>query len=141
MKNTENTCVSILIAEDDSIMQEFLQESFTQMAPCVKVRLVPDGSKAVHFLTACTYDELPDLILLDYNMPFMTGEEVLEKIYGDERYNSVPKVILSSWIPPEKIRNCLKLGMTKYFPKPSSFSEFHALVKEVVGLILKKLTL
>ncbi len=121
-------------------MQEFLEESFRQMAPYVKVRLVHDGSRAVLFLTACTYDEVPDLILLDYNMPFMTGEEVLEKIYGDERYNSVPKVILSSWIPPEKMRNCLRLGMTKYFSKPSSFSEFRSLVKEVVDLLITKLT-
>ncbi len=134
MKSTTDKYLSVLIAEDDPIMQELLQQFLTENVPGIKITLVPDGAKAVHFLNTCPQEERPGVILLDYNMPLMTGEEVLRKIYGDDRYNAVPKIILSSWVHPERLQNCVALGMTKFLTKPASFSEFNTLVKEIISL-------
>lgn len=61
---------------------------------------------------------LPDLILLDLNMPGMDGKEVLKKIRSDERWKKIPVIFLTADTTPQTEEECLRLGADDYISKP-----------------------
>lgn len=135
MKDTKGKTVPILVAEDDAMTDELLREYFSSLASHIALTVVPDGGRALRFLRTCPPEECPQLILLDYNMPLLNGEEILEKIQDDERYKHVPKIIFSTYITSKMMERCLQFGMTKYISKPVTFKEYPALVAEILALL------
>ena len=85
------------------------------------------------FLEKAKDDELPSLIVLDYNMPNMNGAEVLEQLSKDPRYKKIPKIIWSTSNNSSYIKECMEKGATTYFVKPAT----HKNLEEQAGEILK----
>lgn len=75
---------------------------------------------------------VPDLILLDIVMPDMSGFEVLEKLKQDEKYSSIPIIVVTVQIGPEDIVEGLNLGAADYLKKPYIKEEMIARVKAVL---------
>ena len=63
----------------------------------------------------------PDLILLDLNMPGMDGRRFLEIVKADDRFKSIPVVILTTSSDTSDIERCYQLGASTYIQKPVSF--------------------
>ena len=63
----------------------------------------------------------PDLILLDLNMPKMNGREVLGRLKSDERFRSIPVIVLTTSKDNEDVRACYDLGANSYVTKQPSF--------------------
>ena len=82
-------------------------------------------------------DELPSLIVLDYNMPGLTGSELLSSLKTANRYRNIPKVILSTSNTSIFIDECLRNGATEYIVKPGSMKEIHLLAQKLVSLAAK----
>ena len=61
---------------------------------------------------------IPDLILLDLQLPDMTGDAVLEKLHHDERTHEIAVVILSADATPAQIRRSTTAGACDYLTKP-----------------------
>ena len=64
--------------------------------------------------------ELPDLILLDYEMPGLDGKETLEKIRADENMKNIPVIFLTGVADRQNIANVLHLNPMGYILKPPS---------------------
>lgn len=64
---------------------------------------------------------LPDLIVLDINMPYKSGEKWLKEIRSVKKYDVVPVIMLSGHKNTAYIDNCLSNGADKYFIKPATF--------------------
>lgn len=123
----------ILLADDDNEDRQLLEEIITGIDPLTEIFSVINGKQAIEFLYACRDNELPHIVILDYNMPLLTGPEVVAKIKEDERLQHVPTVVLSTSDSKEYIKKCIDNGASGYFVKPSNM---HALI-EVAQSILE----
>lgn len=123
----------ILIAEDDIDDQEILGETLHKLHPAAEVVMVSTGLKALRVLEGTPDDQLPDLVILDYNMPELNGEQLLEALWAHSRYTRIYKVVLSTSSSPYYRSACLALGAQGYHTKPSSFPELEALITLVLA--------
>jgi CheY-like chemotaxis protein len=98
-------------------------------------RCVWDGAEMMDYLNrAGRYNNpesspVPDLILLDLNMPKMGGREVLKRVKSDPRFRAIPVVILTTSRELEDVKTCYALGANSYITKLPSFDELVAAMK------------
>jgi DNA-binding response OmpR family regulator len=108
----------MLIAEDDKALGMFLSRGLE--ADGHRVRLVDDGGSAVKAF----YDELPDLTILDLNLPVKDGEEVLAEVRACDP--DLPVLILTARQDVDARVRCLDLGADDLMTKPFSLHELKA---------------
>jgi CheY-like chemotaxis protein len=77
------------------------------------------------------YKEPPDFILLDLNMPRLTGQEVLERFIQDDSLKKIPVVVLSTSETSEDIELAYANGANAYITKPVDYQEFILVVKTI----------
>ena len=124
----------ILIGEDDMDDKEIIEEAFAEIDPSVKVHFVNNGQNLLSFLTETPSDDLPSLIVIDYNMPGLNGAEILKSLDGSSKVKNIPKVIWSTSGASQYKSSCLSLGAYDYLVKPSSVRELENLVKYLLSL-------
>jgi CheY-like chemotaxis protein len=113
----------ILIGEDDLDDQEFLKEIFSSIDNSYELFFLSSGADILLHLDQCVDGDLPCLILLDYNMPGITGVEVLKELKKNERYEEIPKIVWST-SQSEKYKSlCLESGAHDYLVKPSNVND------------------
>jgi len=72
----------------------------------------------------------PDLILLDLNLPDMTGDEVLHRLKADPAVRHIPVVMVSADAMGDRVQHLLRLGATGYLTKPYKLDEFLRVIQE-----------
>lgn len=120
--------IKILIAEDDPDDRDLAEEAFSHTGLGSEIRFVEDGQELLDYLTcsgphADREPELPDLILLDLNMPRMDGRVALRVIRDTPGIRQVPIVVLTTSRDVEDIRYCYETGANSFMTKPSRFQE------------------
>jgi CheY-like chemotaxis protein len=83
----------------------------------------------------------PDLILLDLNLPGMNGRVVLQKLKSDERFRTIPIIILTTSNMDEDIAFCYNMGANTYIIKETSFSGLRSILKILKDYWLDTVTL
>lgn len=101
----------ILIVDDNKMN---LVSAKNALAEDYKVTAVTSGMQALKFLE----NNLPDLILLDINMPEMDGFEVMDKISAREEWSNIPIVFLTADTESETESRCLEAGAMDFIAKP-----------------------
>ena len=94
------------------------------------IHLARDGEEALALLRAADGcpEELPDLILLDLNIPRVDGLGVLEAVRADERLKGIPVIVLSSSTAPQDVGRAFALHANAYVRKPVDLIGLQALV-------------
>lgn len=123
----------ILLADDDRDDSEMLEEALHKASPGISISIVSDGKKAVDFLTACSDENMPDGIILDYNMPHMNGPQVLDWLCDKPGFNGMNKFVWSTANQPEYIDGCLGKGAIEYFVKPNNEQGIIAIAERIVA--------
>lgn len=77
---------------------------------------------------------LPDLVILDQNMPQLNGKETLELIKKNDRFNHIPVVIYSTYNDSRLSKECVNIGATQIITKPDTFEGF----KEMIEMLVQK---
>lgn len=126
----------ILVADDDPEDQEMLAEQFRRRNPAVEVKCMADGYEVLDYLRVCPTEDLPELMVVDYKMPGMTGAEVLQSLQHEERYRKIPKVIWSTSNNQEYIDRSMKSGADKFFTKPMDMRAFDKMVDFLIAFRL-----
>lgn len=123
----------ILLVEDNPDDIELTQRAFVKNHIVNDVVVVTDGAQAREFLAsaAASARGLPQLILLDLNLPKVSGLEVLQHIRADESTRLLPTVILTSSKQEEDLIEGYRLGVNSYVRKPVDFNEFVEAVRQV----------
>lgn len=124
---------SILVAEDDEDDYYLLEMAFRELDLLHNLYHVRNGAELITYLSAAVNkkQELPDLILLDINMPKLNGIEALERIRSDKSYINVPVVIYSTSNSDEQKAQCLELGARDFITKGSSFDKIVSTMRNI----------
>ena len=121
----------ILLAEDDADDVELLM-SFLQEIPGSPEGIVLNkGDKVISFFENLPENRLPLLIILDYNLPSVSGFEILTALSENKTYRPVPKIIWSTSNSSHFESQCLEKGAAAYFVKPSDITGFKDLVQKL----------
>ena len=122
--------VDILIVEDNRMDLQLALQAFKQAQITNPIHVVYDGAEALDFLF-CTgrYAERKmenriHVVLLDLNLPKISGVEVLRRIKSDERTRKIPVVVLTGSRTDRDIAECRRLGAQTYLVKPVGFDNF-----------------
>jgi two-component system response regulator len=120
----------ILVVDDDSNDCGLALAAFARVDPAPRVVAVDGGAEALAYLF-CTGAHsqradrsLPKLVILDINMPQMSGLAVLRAIRADVRTEDLSVIILTGSYDPQEIEQAVKLGATSYFIKPADLEEY-----------------
>ncbi|HEX7596306.1 MAG TPA: response regulator [Gemmatimonadaceae bacterium] len=128
MTDTATRLSHVLVADDEPHIGRIIKMKLEQ-GP-FKVSLAYDGEEALAFLDS---DEQVDLALLDLMMPKLSGLDVLRKIREQERFKSLPCIILTAGGDAKHERDALALGATHFLTKPFSPKKLYALVARLTG--------
>jgi CheY-like chemotaxis protein len=123
---TENTLL-ILVVEDNPADANLIQEAIAEEQLACAVQVVGNGKKAIDFIDRIDSDESqprPDLVLLDLNLPVVSGEQVLRRIKLSPKCEETKVLIVSSSNVNTERERVIQLGASGYFRKPPSLSEF-----------------
>jgi CheY-like chemotaxis protein len=121
---------TILLVEDNPADVKITQRALRDSAFPVVLRVVRDGEEAVDYLLrqgnhAQDGDwQPPDLILLDLNLPRLTGQEVLRRIRATPALRAVPVVVLTTSGRHEDVQQMYEAGANTYIEKPQDFARF-----------------
>ena len=121
--------LKILLIEDDRIEVLKLKRSIPQEFEDYTLTLARDGNEAFSMIDK----DLPDMILLDLNMPDTNGVEFLEIIKNNGDLKHIPVIILTTSNNNKDISECYKLGIAGYVLKPLKYEDYeqriHAIIK------------
>lgn len=122
---------SIALAEDDSDDQLLFTEALKQVSKNTTLLTVPNGMLMLELLEA-RRDKLPDVIVLDVNMPGMSGIECLKIIRKTPGLDHLPVIIMSTSTNPKTIDDAFASGANGYAVKPGRFDD----LKKIAGKIV-----
>lgn len=114
----------LLYADDDYDDLQLLEEKLKEIDPSILMQGCSDGQEA--FAALESIDEgnrLPDLIILDLNMPKWNGFKTLEVIKTNELYQDIPVVVFSNSDHPDHLRLSLLKGANDFLKKPYDLTE------------------
>ena len=106
----------VWIVDDDEDDQFLFETAFRQLIPPVRVNLLSDGEELVSVLEQS--ETLPDLIILDLNMPRLNGFETLRWLRSRPLYERLPVVVLTTSSLVEDQQKALQLGANGFLTKP-----------------------
>ena len=121
--------IKILLIEDDADDIELLAEAFRSNNIAFRMESIMEGDKVLLYLAA--HNEVPDVIVLDFNLPKLHGREILPVIKNAEHYKNVPVVVLSTSASQDDILFAKELGAAEYITKPVSLREFNHTVRVI----------
>ena len=116
----------LMLIEDSDIDVRFMRTALDRCGLSPDLQVCNRVGEALTHLESDT--PLPDLIVLDLNLPDGDGRDVLRRLPEVPGYDEVPAVVLTTSISPDDRRECLDLGAEEYRVKPDTFAGLVALV-------------
>jgi len=126
--------VEILLIEDNPGDVRLIKEGLKENKVLNNLNVVKDGEKAIEFLKRegiYSQAPVPELIILDLNLPRKNGKEVLEYIKTNDELKLVPVVVLTSSKAEEDIISSYELNANCYITKPVNLDDFISVVKSI----------
>lgn len=131
----------VLIVEDNADDEALAREAFRRAGVDNPVVVTRDGRAALDWLLAALESpqqfELPALILLDINLPLITGIEVLRRMRAHPQLATLPVVMLSTSREARDLRDCYRAGANAFICKPVEFSVFQEVVQKLADFWLR----
>jgi CheY-like chemotaxis protein len=107
----------LLFVEDDPDDIDLLTKSL-QANSIDDFLILDSGARALAYLDALADGELPHLLVVDLNMPGMSGYDLIRKLKAEPRYQAIPVIILTTSQRSALIEEALQQGASAYFHKP-----------------------
>lgn len=119
---------NIILAEDDLDDIIIFKDALSQTCSNYNLQTVEDGE---HLIKMLQNMEPPDLVIIDLNMPKISGLECLKWIRENKKLSSLPVLILSTSSSPADKFNCIKSGADRYIVKPNSFDTMKGITAKI----------
>lgn len=130
---------NILLVEDDLDDQLLIDEAFQGTDVPLKLEFAGDGAQALKMLERPDY--LPDLILLDLNMPVMNGFEVLTYLKNTQTSPRIPVVVLTTSSDEKHVNRSYDLGASSFIVKPKNFLDLEDIANNLKTYWFKTVSL
>ncbi|MDO5968654.1 response regulator [Flavivirga aquimarina] len=124
------TNLNILLIEDDMIEVMKLNRAISSLQLTHKITEANNGEEALKVLEL--KDRLPDIILLDLNMPKINGIEFLSILKNDERMKYIPTIILTTSSNQKDLLECYKIGIAGYILKPLKYEDYITKIEKLL---------
>lgn len=126
---TLHQAITVLIIDDDEDDRFFMEQAFKTDSPSTQLYLAADGQQALDLLRSA--QPLPDVVLLDLNMPGLNGFEVLKRLKQSAHYRSIPVVILTTSDASADQERSRQLGATEFITKPTTYDGLSAIAQRI----------
>jgi len=119
----------VLHVEDNRGDIMLTKEAFNSIEMDIEFVEAYDGRKGLEYLRSGNM--LPDLILLDINMPVLNGKEFLSEIKSDAKLRNIPVVVLTTSTDDRDIKDCYALYANAYINKTLDFMGFQKCIQDL----------
>ena len=125
----------LMIVEDNETDIICLKRAFEKNGVSKPIITAGNGEEALAYLNGETSDQtgsgvrIPNLILLDLNMPIMNGFEFLQVIKADDRFRSIPVIVLTSSTSRVDMNDSYKNSIAGYIEKPMDPEEYSEIIR------------
>ncbi|MDB5195968.1 MAG: hypothetical protein JWP88_338, partial [Flaviaesturariibacter sp.] len=123
----------VLVAENNTEDQRFLKEAFNKLSVGSTLLFKNNGIELLEHLQSLTEAQLPDLIVMDYNMPQLNGLDTLQALHLDKRFSRIPKIIYSTSTNKRKKEKSLAAFATAYIEKGATPDEIAENVQQMLS--------
>lgn len=123
--------MNILLIEDDHIEIMKLQRTVAKLGLNHKITEARNGEEALEILRSGK--PLPDIVLLDLNMPRMSGMEFLKILKADEVLQYLPTIILTTSENRVDLVGCYQIGIAGYIIKPLKYEDYQEKLAKVLA--------
>lgn len=127
---THATLVQILLVEDSLADIELTLDALQDAQVANEVTVVRDGAAALERLTDASKPR-PDLVILDLNLPRMTGHEVLSRMRQHEVLRRIPVAVLTTSAAEADVAKTYDLGANCFLTKPVDIDQFVRVVRSI----------
>ncbi|MFC4171995.1 response regulator [Microvirga sp. GCM10011540] len=132
----QHQSVTIVMVEDDEGHARLIEKNIRRAGVCNEIRHYTSGTAALqHLLNPAIRNGGPLLVLLDLNLPDMSGVDILAQIKRDEKLRLAPVVVLTTTDDQREIQRCYDLGANVYITKPVEYETFSQAIRQL-GLFL-----
>jgi len=118
---------TILVVDDSRIMRNIVKNYFSELRISCTYVEAADGEEALEMLKKFKID----LVLLDWNMPKLSGLDFLKKVRAMEKYASLPIIMVTSEAARYNVIEALKTGATDYIIKPINGKMFSEKISKI----------
>ena len=126
----------LLLADDDIDDRSFFLDFFEHHEEFEVLPSVESGLDLVNKLnTIVQVEDLPDLIIIDQNVPKMTGKQALEYLKADKRFAHIPVIIYSTYRTEQLVVDCYRSGAAKVVSKPFSYEGYKKMINEFLSVL------
>ena len=120
--------LEVLLIEDDRIEVLKLKRAISNEYDNYSLSLASNGNEALQLLE----NNLPDMILLDLNMPDTNGIEFLSILKNNEDLKHIPVIVLTTSNNNKDIYECYKLGIAGYIIKPLKYEDYECKIRTIM---------
>lgn len=133
----------ILLVEDSVSDVRLFREALKEIRAAIHLAVVQDGLQATEYFRQAEagLKSRPDLVVLDWNLPFKNGRDVLGEIKASGTLKQIPVLIMTSSSAPDDIRSAYSLNANCYLAKPGSLPEYIELVQSIEDFWFRTATL
>jgi len=122
--------------EDDDGHARLIERNIRRSGVNNEIVAFPNGTEAINYLfgpdgTAHLHKGSALLILLDLNLPDMTGIDILKRVKENANIKSTPVVVLTTTDDAEEIKRCYELGCNVYITKPVNYENFANAIRQL----------
>jgi CheY-like chemotaxis protein len=130
------TPVTIIMVEDDEGHARLIQKNIRRAGVTNEIVAFQDGTSALAYLlgedgSGQVSAGKPLLILLDLNLPDMTGVDILKVVKENESLKRTPVVVLTTTDDQREIQRCYDLGCNVYITKPVNYEGFSNAIRQL----------
>ena len=120
----------ILLIEDNPDDVELTSRAFKKAGIANELRVIGDGAEALKYLSS-RENPIPAIVLLDINLPKVSGIEVLKRLRADARTRLLPVIILTSSKEEQDLAAGYGNGCNSYVRKPVDFAQFAEAARQI----------
>jgi len=124
--------MTILLADDDEADRLIFKEAFDEMDIGTSVETVNDGEELMQLLENSDYEDLPQILFLDINMPRKNGLECLKEIRTNKKYKEVSIAIYSTSSSEKDMHETFLNGANVYINKPQDFNKLKKVLEKAI---------
>ncbi|MBD2664994.1 two-component hybrid sensor and regulator [Richelia sinica FACHB-800] len=121
-------CSPLILLAEDNPANIFTISGYLE-AIGYRIILAKNGREAI----ALVKEQVPDLILMDIQMPEVDGLEAIKQIRDDAKFTQIPIIALTALAMPGDQEKCLAVGANEYLPKPVKLKQLGMLIKELLA--------